>query len=53
MWHGLLQDGMPIALEGKHMSPAGQNYDMDEKEMLAVIHQSSGGVTLTVWSSQQ
>ena len=34
----LLQDGRPIAFEGKRMSPAEQNYGEGEQELLAVIH---------------
>ncbi len=33
----LLQDGRPIAFEGKRMSPAEQNYSVGEQELLAVI----------------
>ena len=34
----LLQDGRPIAFEGKRMSPAEQNYHVGEQELLAVVH---------------
>ena len=34
----LLQDGRPVAFEGKRMSPAEQNYSIGEQELLAVIH---------------
>ena len=34
----LLQNGRPIAFEGKRMSPAEQNYGVGEQELLAVIH---------------
>ena len=34
----LMQDGRPIAFEGKCMSPAEQKYGVGEQELLAVIH---------------
>ena len=34
----LLQDGRPIAFDGKRLSPAEQNYDIGEQELLAVLH---------------
>ena len=34
----LLQDGRPIAFDGKRMNPAEQNYSVGEQELLAVIH---------------
>ncbi len=34
----LLQDGRPIAFEGKPMSLAEQNYRVEELELLAVRH---------------
>ncbi len=34
----LLQDGRPIAFEGKRMSPAEQNNHVGEQELLAVVH---------------
>ena len=34
----LIQDGRPIAFDGKRMNPAEQNYAVGEKELLAVIH---------------
>ena len=34
----LLQDGRPVAFDGKRLSPAEQNYGVGEQELLAVIH---------------
>ena len=34
----LLQDGRPVAFDGKRLSPAEQNYSAGEQELLAVIH---------------
>jgi len=34
----LLQDGRPIAFEGKCMTPAEQNYHVGQQELLAVVH---------------
>ena len=34
----LMQAGRPIAFDGKHLSPAEQNYHVGEQELLAVIH---------------
>ena len=34
----LLQDGRPVAFDGKRLSPAEQNYSIGEQELLAVIH---------------
>ena len=34
----LLQDGRPVAFDGKRLSPAEQNYSAGERELLAVIH---------------
>jgi len=34
----LLQDGRPIAFDGKCLSPAEQHYNIVEQELLAVIH---------------
>ena len=34
----LLQDGRPLAFEGKRLTSAEQNYDVGEQEMLAVVH---------------
>ena len=34
----LLQDGRPVAFDGKRLSPAEQNYSVGEQELLAVIH---------------
>ena len=34
----LLQDGRPIAFDGKRLTPAEQKYHVDEQELLAVIH---------------
>ena len=34
----LMQDGQPVAFDGKRLTPAEQNYDVGEQELLAVIH---------------
>ena len=34
----LLQDGQPVAFDGKRLTPAEQNYGVGEQELLAVIH---------------
>ena len=34
----LMQDGQPVAFEGKRLMPAEQNYDVGEQELLAVMH---------------
>jgi hypothetical protein len=34
----LLQDGRPVAFESRKLSPAEQNYNVTEQEMLGVIH---------------
>ena len=34
----LLQDGRPLAFDGKRMNPAEQNYSVGEQELLAVTH---------------
>ena len=34
----LLQDGRPVAFDGKHLTPAEQNYSIGEQELLAVVH---------------
>ena len=34
----LLQDGRPVAFEGKRMSPAEQDYGIGEQEVFAIIH---------------
>ena len=34
----LLQEGRPIAFDGKRLSPAEQNYSVGEQELLAVLH---------------
>ena len=34
----LMQDGQPIAFDGKRLTPAEQNNDVGEQEFLAVIH---------------
>ena len=34
----LMQDGRPIAFDGKRLSPAEQKYSVGEQELLAVIH---------------
>jgi hypothetical protein len=39
----LLQEGQPVAFESKKLNDAEQNYQMTEKEMLAVVH------ALRVW----
>ena len=39
----LLQNGRPVAFDGKRLSPAEQNYSIGEQELLAVIH------TLELW----
>ena len=48
-----LQDGRPIALVGKSMSPAEQNYGVGEHELLDVIHALElWSVALMGWRSQ-
>ena len=50
----LMQDGQPVAFDGKRLTPAEQNYDVGEQELLAVIHALErwrcylDGVTFTV-----
>jgi len=34
----LLQDGRPVAFDGKRLTPAEQNYSIGVQELLAVIH---------------
>ena len=41
----LLQDGRPVAFDGKCLTPAEQNYSLGEQELLAVVH------ALELWRS--
>lgn len=34
----LVQDGQPVACDGKRLTPAEQNYDVGEQELIAVTH---------------